>query len=92
MMQTPGGHCSNETDRRWFHKQLQASGNILYFGRRVLVGVTEMSYWDFQPAGKLKYLILFPFQLFLNFKQNPHPSLPNNCFEGTGNPVLERHL
>lgn len=54
------------------------------------MGVPEMPYWDFQPAGNLKYLISFPFQLYLNFKQNA--ILPSHilfcrtweyCFQGT---------
>lgn len=51
------------------------------------MGVPEMPYWDSQPAGNLKYLISFCFQLDLNFKQKLHPSLSNTVAE-TGNLFL----
>lgn len=43
---------------------------------RATLGVPEMPYHNFQPVGNLKYLILFPFQPYLNFIQDLHPSLP----------------
>lgn len=49
----------------------------IYFAfERATLGAPEMPYQNFQPVGNLKYLILFPFQLYLNFKQDLHPSLP----------------
>lgn len=56
-MQAPGGRGSSETDKR-----VSSTNSCKHQGTRLaleraLVDVSEMLFWDFQPAGNLKYLI-----------------------------------
>lgn len=85
-MQTPGGHCSNETSKCSMNSHRhQGTYSALEGECWWVVPVTGKScYWDFQPAGNLKYLISFSFQLCLNFKQKLRLSLPNTVLQELG--------
>lgn len=85
-MQTPGGRGSSETDKCVSSMySCKHQGTYLAL-ERVLLGVSEMLFWDFQPAGNLKYLILFPFKLHHKFKKTP--SILPSQIQGIWNTVF----